>query len=106
MISIDAFFQAVLPSLFVSIIMLIFNIKQVRRDKKNTANEQRRKKNESIQLSLILAAAKLSYAVAMAMKNGHPNGEIEIGVDQYQKAMKDFKDFERELVTESRIELL
>lgn len=98
--TITALLWAILPSLIVGIIMALWN----RRDKKRAQAMQRiednRLKSERLRISLLLAAAKLSYATAMAMKRGHANGEVEAGVEQYQKAMRDFKEFERELVAE------
>lgn len=98
--TITALLWAILPSLIVGIIMALWN----RRDKKRAQAMQRiednRLKSERLRISLLLAAAKLSYATAMAMKRGYANGEVEAGVEQYQKAMRDFKEFERELVAE------
>ena len=99
--TIETLISAILPSLCVSLIMLFFNRRQSKRDEKTNKKESQRKESERLQLSLLVATAKLSYAVAMAMKNGHPNGEVEDGVEQYKEAMKNFKQFERELVAES-----
>lgn len=98
--TLQSLLQAVLPALCVSIIMLFFSNKQDKRNKEADAKEEQKKKSDKAQLSLLLAAAKLSYACAMAMKNGHPNGEIEDGIEQYKEAMKDFKQLERELFVE------
>lgn len=80
--------------------MMIFNRQQTNRDKKTAAIAADKRNSERVQLCLLLAAAKLSYAVAMALKYGHPNGEVEEGVDQYKAAMAEFKKFERDLVAE------
>lgn len=69
--------------------------------RKGAASGRHEKHSEQVQLDLLLATAKLSYAVAMAMKNGHPNGEVEEGVEQYKNAMRSFKKFERELIVEN-----
>lgn len=98
------FLQAILPALCVSIIMLFFNTKQAKRDKEADAKEAQKKKSESAKLSVMLATAKLSYATAMAVKNGHPNGEMEDGIKQYRDAMTDFKTLERELIVEKAYE--
>lgn len=96
----EALITAILPSLCVSFIMLGFNRKQAKRDEKLRAKEEQRRASERCQLELLLATAKLSYALAMAAKRGTPNGEIEDGIAQYETAMNKFKAFERELVTE------
>ena len=57
-----------------------------------------------MQLALLVATAKLSYAVAMAWKRGEPNGEVEDGIEQYREAMTAFKRFERKLVAKSGME--
>ena len=98
--TVESFVAAILPSLCVSIIMVFFNRNQNKRDKREVECEKQKKKSEQTQLSLLLATAKLSYATAMAMKNGHPNGEIEDGIEQYKEAMTSFKQFERELIVE------
>lgn len=95
-----ALLWAILPSLIVGIIMALWNRREKKRDQDRQKIEANRIKSERLRISLLLAAAKLSYATAMAMKRGYANGEVEAGVEQYQKAMRDFKEFERELVAE------
>ena len=46
-------------------------------------------------LDLQMATAKLSYAVAVALKRGEANGEVEKGVESYEKALEKFQEFER-----------
>lgn len=99
---IETIAMAVLPSLCVSIIMACFNRRQSRQLKAQAEREQNRKQGDMLIINLTLAAAKLSYAVAMAIKNGHPNGEIEEGVNQYKAAMRDLKQFERGLIVDTR----
>lgn len=92
--------QAALPSLLVSIVMAVFGRKQKKRDAATREREEARLEAENVQVSLLVAAAKLSYAVAMAYKRGEPNGEMEDGVEQYKEAMTAFKRLERKLVAE------
>ena len=47
-------------------------------------------------ISLLVATAELSYAITMAIKRGSPNGEVEVAVKRYNKAMEKFREFERE----------
>ena len=103
-VDIQTLIIALLPSLCVSLIMAYFTRQQHRRDERDREREQRRIEAENVQVSLLVATAKLSYALAMAAKRGTPNGEVEEGIRQYQEAMRDFKRFERHLVAKSGVE--
>ena len=96
--------QAALPSLLVATVMALFNRSQKKRDADARERETARLEAESVQVSLLVASAKLSYALAMAVKRGAPNGEVEDGVEQYREAMKAFKKFERHLVAKTNSE--
>ena len=101
--SVEVLISAILPSLCVSVIMMIFNRKQAKRDAEIKADESLQKVSNQVQLSLLLATAKLSYAVAVAMKNGAPNGEVEEGIEKYKESMDRFKEFERQLIVEKTL---
>ena len=96
--------QAALPSLLVSVVMAVFGRKQKKRDAATREREAERLEAENVQVSLLVASAKLSYALAMAAKRGAPNGEVEDGVEQYREAMKAFKRLERKLVAQNNSE--
>ena len=100
----ETIIMALLPSLCVSIIMALFNRKQSKRDEEALEREAQRCESERVKLALLVATAKLSYAVAMAWKRGEPNGEVEDGIEQYREAMMEFKQFERKLVAKSGME--
>ena len=85
-------------------VMAVFNRRQKKKDEAADEREARRVEAESVQVSLLVATAKLSYAIAMAWKRGMPNGEVEDGIEQYKEAMTAFKKFERKLVAESGTE--
>lgn len=87
---------AVVPSLLVSLVMFFWNKRQKEKDKDVDEKERKRVESEMLRISLLVASAQLSYAVAMAWKRGEPNGEIEVGIEQYNKAMDKFRIFERE----------
>lgn len=89
---------AVLPGIVVGIVMAVWNKRQKVRDEKAEEKDRERVKSELLRISLLLASAQLSYAVAMAVKRGRPNGEIEVGVAQYEKSMDEFRRFEREQI--------
>ena len=54
-----------------------------------------------LNLDLTFATAQLSYANAMALKRGHPNGEVEQGISAYEAALAAYRKFEREQVVDS-----
>jgi hypothetical protein len=91
-------FFAILPPLIVGVAMALFNRKTSKRDRYADSLAEAKQKSDHIQLNLNLATAQLSYAVAMAIKRGKPNGEIEEGIKQYEKALADFRAFERRQV--------
>lgn len=89
---------ACVPSLIVGVTMALWNKQQKTRDDERRESEKERVKSEMLRISLLLSVAQLSYAVAMAIKRGSPNGEIEAGIEQHDKAMKKFREFEREQI--------
>lgn len=90
------FIWAILPSLTVGVLMAIYNNKQKKRDDYAAERERDRIKSETLRISLLVATAQLSYATTMAMKRGSTNGEVEPAVEQYERAMNKFREFERE----------
>lgn len=96
---------AVLPGILTGVVLAWWNRKQKERDQANEEKELQRRRSEEVRISLLVAAAKLSYAVAMAVKRGRPNGEIEEGIEQYKEAIIAFKKFERELVAEKSADI-
>lgn len=87
---------AVAPSLVVGIIMALWNKQQKSRENARKDAETAQVKSETLRISLLLATAQLSYACAMAIKRGSPNGEMETAFAQYNEAMQTFRNFERE----------
>lgn len=69
------------------------NKKMGERDKKQEEIEKARLEYEVTMLEVTDASAKLSYALAMAIKRGSPNGEVEAGIDAYNKAMTNKTQF-------------
>lgn len=86
---------AIAPSVITGIILAFWNKKQKARDEKAQEIEELRREKELMQLDLELAAAQLSYAVAMAYKRGAVNGEMEVAIESYEKAIDKFRKFER-----------
>ncbi len=92
-------FFALLPSLLVSLYMAFFNRRIAKRDKYSESLDEARRQSDQLKLSLLMATAQLSYAVAVAIRRGHPNGEIEEAAEQYNEALAAFREFERVQVT-------
>lgn len=84
------------PGLIVGVVLAVWGARQKKREAEQKTEEEGRVKSELLRISLVLATAKLSYAVAMAIKRGKPNGEIEDGIAQYNKSLERFREFERE----------
>ena len=91
--TIEALFVAVLPSLCVSVAMAVFNARQKKREEENKAQAAARRKESLLSLEMQMATAKMSYAVAMAMKRGHANGEVEEAIEAYEEARKKYLAF-------------
>lgn len=95
--SFASFAWAITPGIIVGIVLAVWNRAQKKRDEEEAVREAERLKSERLRISLLLAAAKLSYAAAVAIKRGKPNGEVEEGIEQYEQAMAEFREYEREL---------
>lgn len=95
---IEIIISSILPSLTVGILLAIFNRKQQKQMQHKEQIEKEKLESEVLELNLVVATAQLSYAVAMALKRGEPNGEIEEGIEAYEKAMEDFRKFERKQI--------
>lgn len=72
------------------------NKKLKERDEKQEQIEKARLEYELTVLDVVNASAKLSYALAMAIKRGSPNGEVEAGIDAYNSAMQKEEKFLKE----------
>lgn len=89
------FIEAIIPGLIVGLVMAIWNRKQSKKFKAMDEQEENTKTKDGLLISLLVATAELSYATTMAIKRGSPNGEVEVAVKRYNKAMEKFRDFER-----------
>ena len=58
----------------------------------NRRAEQRAKEGR-LQLAMIDANCKLTVGVAMALKRGHCNGEVEQGLAAIQKTQREYEQF-------------
>lgn len=92
--------SAVVPSLVCGIVLAMFNKKQNRKDAEVERRAAARKEESFLALEMNMANAKLSYAVAMAIKRGTPNGEVEEGIEAYEAAKKKYIKFLDKLAIE------
>ena len=103
--TLETIFQAAVPSLVVSVVMLVINSRQKRRETERDRRQERilaaRNRESVLHLNLQMATAKLAYANAMAIKRGRPNGEIEEGIAAYETAKKEYLNFLNQQATES-----
>lgn len=91
--TLEGFLLAILPSLCVSVVMLIVNARWKKREEETDARADARKRESLLGLKLTMASAKLSFAVAMAVKRGHANGEVEDAVRDYEAARGEYLQF-------------
>lgn len=70
---------------------------QKKRDDESEARSAQRAKEARLQLQMINANSQLTVGVAMALKNGHCNGEVEAGLAAVQEANTAYSKFLEEV---------
>ncbi len=89
----------VIAQSFISGVMLaVFTRLQRKKEEEEKSEKERKLKGEKIKLSLFLTSAQLARAVAYAYKRGEPNGEMEDCIEEYEKALEKFREYEREQI--------
>lgn len=96
------FAWAVLPSIFVGVVMAFYAKKQSKKEKEVEDRAEARKKESLLQLRLQFAIGKLAYATAIAQRDGMTNGEMVDGINSYNNAVSEYNRF----VNETHIEFL
>ena len=92
---IESIIGAIAPGILVGLVLFYWERRQKRTDVDRSALEQSQIESDLLRLDLEVATAQLSFAVAMAVKRGTPNGEMEEALERYQKAIAKFRAFER-----------
>lgn len=92
---IGSIITALAPSVIVGLALFYWERTQKNRDSENYLEEHELAESELVRIELEVATAQLSYAVAMAYKRGHANGEMEGAIERYENAMDRFREFER-----------
>ena len=72
---------------------------KIRKKEDEKAEERSRQRNKEarLQLAMIAANSKLTVGVAMALKHGHANGEVEEGLSAVETANSEYTRFLEEL---------
>lgn len=70
---------------------------QKKRDEEEDTRSAQRAKEARLQLQMISANSQLTVGVAMALKNGHCNGEVESGLEAVQTANQEYTKFLEEV---------
>lgn len=87
-------------SLVVSIILLILQTINNARTKRAEERNGRETQERLLSLKMMSANNKLSYACAMAIKRGRPNGEVEEAVEAYEEAKQEYDAFLMQVAAE------
>ena len=95
-----SFLLGLCPSVITGVIAYYLQRGQKRRDEQAEEHAEARKKESLLALDLNMANAKLSYACAMAIKRGKPNGEVEEAVEAYEEAKTAYYRFLNEQAKE------
>ena len=70
------------------------------KDESTDRQSQERIKESRLQLAMIAANSELTVGVAMALKNGQCNGEVEAGLHAVEKANREYTRFLEEVAIE------
>lgn len=76
-----------------TIICAVIASGQKKRDAKEELRAEQRSKEGRLQLKMIDANAKLTIGVALALKNGHANGEVEEGLKAVEEANNEYHTY-------------
>lgn len=88
-----------LPAIITGLFLYYWQRTQNKRDADKAGKEKLKHDERKVEYEMVEAAMELSYATAMAWKNGKPNGEVESGLKFYNKAKADKEKLDRELKT-------
>jgi len=89
-----------LPEIAIALAIFYLQRKQKKRDAEAEQYREAKRKQDLLAMEMQFANAKLSFATAMALKRGSPNGEIEEGLEAYEKAREKYLHFLNEQAVE------
>ena len=94
----------IVPSVIVGIIMLSIESRRRRHEKAVEKRAEERKREALLALDLQFAAAKMSLAAAVAVRDGHCNGELKDAIETYEPAKARYLQFLNEQAVEHRLQ--
>lgn len=84
--------KLVIP-VIVAIIVKYYDYKADKRHQEERNRAEKRIEAEKMNMEMQWAVAKMSYASAMALKRGYANGEVEEGIEAYEKVKSRYNKF-------------
>lgn len=87
---------ASIPSIVAAVTAYRINHKADERYNEQKEQHDERVTAEQLQMEMQLATAELAYATAIAIKRGKANGEVEAGIDSYERAKTNYIKFVNE----------
>lgn len=97
--------EKLITPVLVGIILYCFEKKRDKREKQLAENEKKRRINERIQVTLLVATAKLCLTAARSIKNNENMPDLDDKIAKAEDAMGKFATFERELVADARLDM-
>lgn len=86
---------AIVPSILVGIVLAAWNKRDKKRMEHDKEKEANRKEIDIRRVDLELANAELVREVAMAIKRGSTNGEMNEALKHHEEALEKFRKVER-----------
>ena len=96
----ESLIVGMVPSIISAVIVFIVTGRISRAEIRRDALAEARKRESLLALEMQMATAKLAYAVAVAVKRGEPNGEVEDGIAAFEAAKKKYLAFLNEQAAE------
>ena len=93
MSEVAAFLLGLLPTVITGAVAYYIQRAQKKRDEKLKKRADARKNESLLSLEVTMAAAKLSYACAVAIKRGSHNGEMEEAMNELEIAKDKYYKF-------------
>lgn len=101
---IQTWLPMLLPGILTGIVLGCWNRKQSGRLKQREQREAEQLESELKRIDLEVATAQLSYAAAIALRDGRTNGEMQRAIAAYEEAMGKFRKVERKHMALSGME--
>lgn len=98
-----AYIIGAVQTIVISLMLFYWQRNQKKRDIKAEEMQKKRTEESLLQLEMSSANGELSFAVAVAIKRGHANGEVESAVDAYKQAKSKYYHFLNTLAMENKI---